>query len=136
MLLAIRDCRLTPLEEAKDRLPKELFAVLEKALARDPGQRFQDAATFSQWLAPFVPDRGAARRELAARVTSVQAVSSERQLAELGGSVGALKLTCEPACLLFVDGEAAGSSGSLWGSPGSCQTAGSAAVPGRIARRG
>jgi serine/threonine-protein kinase len=33
-----------------------------------------------------------------------------RQLAELGGSVGALKLTCEPACLLFVDGEAAGSS--------------------------
>jgi serine/threonine-protein kinase len=91
VLLAIRDCRLGPLHEARDRLPGELVRILEKGLARDPGLRFQDAAAFSQALVNFVPDAAQARRELAARVTSVQAASSERQLAAVRESARAMR---------------------------------------------
>src|SRR5579864_7991590 len=38
VLLAIRDCRIEPLRESRDLLPNGLYAVLERALARDPGK--------------------------------------------------------------------------------------------------
>src|SRR5208282_6052662 len=36
VLLAIRDTRIDPLIQAKDKMPPGLFEVLERALARDP----------------------------------------------------------------------------------------------------
>jgi len=74
VLLAIRDCTLTPLHEARARarLPAPFTAVLEKALAREPAKRFPDAASLSAALAPFAEDARTARRELAARVLAAQ----------------------------------------------------------------
>jgi serine/threonine-protein kinase len=91
VLLAIRDCRISPLHEARDRIPGELMGVLEKALARQPSDRFQDAVTFSLALAPFLGDPSAARIELAARVKAVQTISSETQLAAVRESSRAMR---------------------------------------------
>ena len=91
VLLAIRDCRLGPLEEARSRLPDALFLLLQKGLARDPRKRFPDAASFSHALAPFATNAESARRELAARVAAVQAVSSETQMAAVRESARALR---------------------------------------------
>ena len=43
VLLAIRDCRIDPLRAARGTLPAGLFEVIERALARDPGNRFPTA---------------------------------------------------------------------------------------------
>jgi len=80
VLLAIRDCKLQPLRDARARLPAGLLPVLERALARDPADRFPDAAAFSLALAPFVDDAAAQRRDLAARVAAVRATPSEPSL--------------------------------------------------------
>jgi eukaryotic-like serine/threonine-protein kinase len=81
VLLAIRDCQLTALDEAESRLPPAFFAVLKRGLARDPAARFSDAFALADALAPFegVPERTA--QELAARVTAVQTTTSEAYLA-------------------------------------------------------
>jgi serine/threonine-protein kinase len=81
VLLAIRDCRIDPLREARVRLPPGLFEVLEAALSREPKQRFQSAALFGQALKAFDRETGAARSELAALVRWVQAVPSTDALA-------------------------------------------------------
>src|SRR5262249_18000860 len=72
VLLAIRDCRIDALTEIKSRLPTGLYEVLQKALARDPAKRFQNAADFARALASFLPPEAAARSELAMRVAWVQ----------------------------------------------------------------
>ena len=76
VLLAIRDCRITPLREARSLLPAGLFEVLERALARDPAKRFPTAAALSASLAPFEPDHGAARAEVSGLVRWVQSAPS------------------------------------------------------------
>ena len=91
VLLAIRDCRLEPLENARLSLPDGLVPVLRRALSRDPAKRFQDAASFSRALVPFEGDPVGARRELSARVVSVQTVSSETQLAAVRESARAMR---------------------------------------------
>src|SRR5580700_8784914 len=80
VLLAIRDCRIDPLREARNSLPKGLFEVLERALARDPSKRFQTAAALSEALAPFATDGGTARGELGALVRWVQTAPSVEQI--------------------------------------------------------
>ncbi|MGH7271741.1 MAG: serine/threonine-protein kinase, partial [Polyangiaceae bacterium] len=40
VLLAIRDCRIDPLRDARDSLPAALFDVVERALSRDPDARY------------------------------------------------------------------------------------------------
>ncbi len=81
VLLAIRDCNLTPLLEAQDRLPAGLVPVLQTALARDPSARFPDAVAFAAALAPFASSAVASQREVAIRVTNVQTVPSDAHLA-------------------------------------------------------
>src|SRR5207302_8454215 len=76
VLLAIRDCKIDALREARRRFPTGLFEVLEGALAREPSARFQSAATFATALKPFDRDPEASRQELAARVRWVQAAPS------------------------------------------------------------
>ena len=67
VLLAIRDCRIEPLREARGQLPKGLFEVLERALARDPAQRYPTPPRSREALAPFDPNAGGARRRSWAR---------------------------------------------------------------------
>jgi hypothetical protein len=80
VLLAIRDCRIDPLRDAKASLPEGLFEVLERALARSPANRFQTAAALSDALAPFDSNPAAARAELGALVRWVQSAPSAGQM--------------------------------------------------------
>lgn len=80
ILLAIRDCKIDALIEAKSRLPKGLFEVLERALARDPKNRFQSAAELGAALAQFDPEPEATQRELALHVIRAQATTSSGSL--------------------------------------------------------
>lgn len=76
ILLAIRDCKIDALTEIKPRLPPGLFEVMERALARQPVQRFADATAFADALAPFEADKRLAQKEIAARVRWVRAANS------------------------------------------------------------
>jgi len=69
VLLAIRDCRIDPLRAAMGVLPKGLFPVLERALAKSPDDRFSSASEFYDALAPYeTPDRDTIAGELATLV--------------------------------------------------------------------
>ncbi|HMI83378.1 MAG TPA: serine/threonine-protein kinase [Polyangiaceae bacterium] len=69
VLLAIRDCRIDPLRASMGLLPKGLFPVLEKALAKAPDDRFSSASEFYDALAPYeTPDQGTIAGELATLV--------------------------------------------------------------------
>jgi len=80
ILLAIRDCKIDALHEIKPRLPPGLFEVMQKALARNPKDRYESATAFATALAPFEADPRLASREIAARVRWVQAASSTDKL--------------------------------------------------------
>jgi serine/threonine protein kinase len=76
VLLAIRDCRIDALLEIKDTLPKGLFEVLQKALAREPKHRYGTADAFFIALRPYEVDRRVAERELSTFVRFVQSAPS------------------------------------------------------------
>jgi eukaryotic-like serine/threonine-protein kinase len=99
VLLAIRDTRIDPLRSAKDKLPKGLFEVLERALARDPRERFQHAAAFAAELKEFDPKPEASREELGRIVTWVQTAPTSEQMARVRESARAMRAarTGEPA---------------------------------------
>ncbi|MBX3192921.1 MAG: serine/threonine protein kinase, partial [Labilithrix sp.] len=81
ILLAIRDCKIDALQEIRPRLPPGLFEVLQRALTRNPAQRYPSAGELAAALAPFEADHRLATREIAARVRWVQAASSSDQMA-------------------------------------------------------
>jgi serine/threonine protein kinase len=60
MLETVRQARITPPREANPRLPEELDRLLVKALAKDPDERFQDAADMGRGLDRALGDRPAA----------------------------------------------------------------------------
>jgi serine/threonine protein kinase len=76
ILLAIRDCKIDALTEIQPRLPPGLFEVMERALGRNPAQRYADATAFADALAPFEADKRLAAKEIAARVRWVKASAS------------------------------------------------------------
>jgi serine/threonine-protein kinase len=80
VLLAIRDCRIDGLREARATLPKGLFEVLECALSRDPNARFPSAAALSAAVQPFDANPHASRAELGALVRWVQSAPSTGQM--------------------------------------------------------
>jgi serine/threonine-protein kinase len=53
VLLAIRDANIEPLRRHQGRLPAGLYAICEKALARNPDDRYPDAEALSAALAEF-----------------------------------------------------------------------------------
>ena len=91
VLLAIRDCRIDPLRDARVTLPAGLFEVLERALARDPANRFQTAAAFSEALAPFDSNPAASQAELGALVRWVQSAPSAEQMQAIRDSGAKLR---------------------------------------------
>ena len=77
VLLAIRDARIDALHEAP-AIPPPLVAILTRALARRPQDRYQDAATFSAALLPYAwQDVTTARREVSALVQWARDTSLE-----------------------------------------------------------
>jgi len=72
ILLAIRDCRIEPLREAKGKLPAVLFESLLCALNRDPKARFQSAATFAASIQDLDPNPEATAKELGIYVGRAQ----------------------------------------------------------------
>jgi serine/threonine-protein kinase len=76
VLLAIRDCNISALTEAKSTMPAGLYEVLEKALAREPNNRYANATELANALEPFAMGATAARAELAQLVRRVQRLTS------------------------------------------------------------
>jgi serine/threonine protein kinase len=75
VLLAIRDARVDPLDGQHD-IPPPLVAVLKKALARDPSQRYANAAELAAAIAPFaMRPANLPRAELADLVARVRTAS-------------------------------------------------------------
>ncbi|HZU84705.1 MAG TPA: serine/threonine-protein kinase [Polyangiaceae bacterium] len=91
VLLAIRDCRIDPLRQARGALPEGLYDVVERALSRDPGQRFQSAAELSAALAPFDAHAHASSAELGALVRWVQSAPSAEQMQAVRESAGRIR---------------------------------------------
>jgi serine/threonine-protein kinase len=91
VLLAIRDCRIDPLREARGALPKGLFEVLEHALTRDPAGRFETAAAFSEALAPFDRSPVISKNELSALVRWVHMAPSTGRMMAVSENVKHLK---------------------------------------------
>ncbi|HEY1692589.1 MAG TPA: serine/threonine-protein kinase [Polyangiaceae bacterium] len=91
VLLAIRDCRIDPLREARGLLPRGLFEILERALARDPAHRYATGGALSQALSPFDTNPAAARTELAALVRWVQSAPSTDAMQAVRDSAGKLR---------------------------------------------
>ncbi len=86
VLLAIRDVNIEPLRRAAGTLPPGLFELLEKALARDPSSRYQDAASLCAALEPFEqPSPGELRDTLAEWVTWAQ--DSSQLAAQIEGRI-------------------------------------------------
>ncbi len=71
VLLEIREGRFDVLEQDADRIDPELLVIIYRALARDPGERFQTAADFRQHLEDYYIGHGTATAgQLAAYVSS------------------------------------------------------------------
>jgi serine/threonine protein kinase len=91
VLLAIRDCRIDTLRDSRALLPKGIYEVLERALLRDPAQRFPSAAALSAALAPFDGDSRTACVELGALVRWVQSAPSEERMQAVRQSAGKIR---------------------------------------------
>ncbi len=77
VLLAIRDVRIDALDRPSP-IPLPVVAILKRALARDPGARFPDAARFAAALLPFTWQGASnARREIASLVRWARDASIE-----------------------------------------------------------
>jgi len=59
ILEAVRQCRIVPPREVSPRIPEELDRLVMKALARDPDDRYQNAAEMARGLEKVLRDRPA-----------------------------------------------------------------------------
>jgi serine/threonine protein kinase len=57
ILELVRQCVITPAREINPRVPEALDRVITKALAREPGERYQDAAQMQRGLERFLRER-------------------------------------------------------------------------------
>jgi serine/threonine-protein kinase len=73
MARKIAECRAEDVRTATAAIPRKLAAICAKALARRPGDRFQDGATFSHALREYLTARGItySREECAAELQSL-----------------------------------------------------------------
>ncbi len=106
VLLAIRDCRIDTLREASATLPKGLFDVLERALARSPAARTPTAEAMATALRRFEPNPSASRAELGALVRWVQAAPSIEQMPAERDSAARLRARVAAAASAAADAAA------------------------------
>jgi eukaryotic-like serine/threonine-protein kinase len=86
VLLAIRDANIEPLRRKAELLPQGLYAICEKALARDPEARFPSAEALSEALESYErPNAEDLRRDLASLVR--QASDPHRLVQQIRDSV-------------------------------------------------
>ncbi len=95
VLLAIRDCRTDAIDELKDSLPAGLHEVLQRALSRDPKQRYQTADQFGVALKPFTAEPRTAVKELASLVKFVQAAPSTDAMTAVRESVRQMRVSSQ-----------------------------------------
>ena len=57
VLEIVRQCQITPPREANPRIPEELDRLVVKALAKDPAERFEDAAEMGRGIERVLRDR-------------------------------------------------------------------------------
>jgi len=57
ILELVRQCVITPAREINPRVPEALDRVIMKALAREPGERYQDAGLMQRGLERFLRER-------------------------------------------------------------------------------
>lgn len=105
VLLAIRDCRLEPLHEARASIPSGLFDVLLKALAREPSHRFASARDLEAALASFFPVPERIREELGNLVRWVQVNPSTDNMAAVRDAIPQKAPAIPNAMALHADDE-------------------------------
>ncbi len=105
ILLAIRDCRIHDLIEARSQLPAGLFAVLERSLSRDPSHRYETAEALSAQLAPFDGGEQHSRSEIGALVRWVQSAPSVEQIRSVRQSAGRIRAAISARHSSAVDDE-------------------------------
>ncbi len=123
VLLAIRDCRIDSLRAASSAFPPGLFEVLERALARDPDQRFQTAAALRAALQPLAPPHGPARAELGSLVRWVQTAPSVEQMQAVRTSAAKARAHSAQAGTSFEDLATGRTTGEYTTIPSTVQTA-------------
>ena len=105
VLLAIRDCHIDDLIEARSQLPDGLFAVLERSLSRDPSHRYPTAEALSVELAPFDGGDQHSRSEIGALVRWVQSAPSVEQIRSVRQSAGKIRAAISARHSTAVDEE-------------------------------
>jgi len=80
VLLAIRDGNVAPLQRKAAELPRDLYAICERGLTREPDARFQTAAELASALRPF--ERPSAERLREQLAHWVRQASDERRMAQ------------------------------------------------------
>ena len=84
ILELVRQCVITPAREVNPRVPEALDRVIMKALARDPDERYQDAAQMQRSLERFLRERPPVTARDLARFLELLFDRSERE----GGTAG------------------------------------------------
>jgi len=79
VLETVRECRIGPPREANPRIPEELDRLVVKALAKDPDERFQDAAEMGKGLERVLRDRPAPSATELARFVELLFDREERE---------------------------------------------------------
>lgn len=70
-LKAIRDAHVPDVREMVEGFPEPLWTIIDKALQRDPNDRFESAKAMQRALDDFVKDRAAMKAELAKFVSEL-----------------------------------------------------------------
>jgi serine/threonine protein kinase len=118
VLLAIRDCRIDTLREARATLPKGMFDVLERALARSPSARTPTASALSRELMPFDTNPNASQNELSALVRWVRSAPSVEQMPATRDSAAKLRARVAKASSAAADAAAETPEGATSDAPG------------------
>jgi serine/threonine protein kinase len=79
VLETVRECRIGPPREMNPRIPEELDRLVVKALAKDPDERFQDAAEMGKGLDRVLRDRPAPSSSELARFMELLFDREERE---------------------------------------------------------
>jgi len=101
ILELVRQCVITPAREINPRVPEALDRVIMKALAREPGERYQDAGQMQRGLERFLRERPPVTARDLARFLELLFDRAEREGGEdrRGGADASAEPTPDPMSL-------------------------------------